>query len=111
MEKRYVALRTVGTIYRVLGIIAGCITVIAVLGTCISSVVGGGLMGSLSNQYYYQGASFLGGVFGGLLMSFFILLYGGIMSLTLFAAGEGVYLLLALEENTRLTAELLQTKR
>jgi uncharacterized membrane protein len=111
MERRYVALRTVGTIYRVLGIIIGCITVLAVIAVCISSVIGGGMMNSLGSQSNYAGASLLGGVFGGLLMSFFFLLYGGVMALTLFAAGEGVYLLIALEENTRVTAELLQQKR
>jgi hypothetical protein len=110
MEQRYTALRTVGTIYRVLGIIVGCITILGVIVTCISSVIGGGVLGSLSNQYNYTGASLLSGMFGGLLMGVFFLIYGGVIALTLFAAGEGVYLLLALEENTRRTAELLQQK-
>ena len=30
------------------------------------------------------------------------------MALTLYAAGEGIYLMLAVEENTRMTAEALQ---
>jgi hypothetical protein len=37
-----------------------------------------------------------------------ILLYGGITAITTYALGEGVYLFIGLEENTRVTAELLQ---
>jgi hypothetical protein len=105
MEKRYVALRTIGNIYRVLGIIAGAITILAVLFICGSSLIGGA-SGSLANQY--GGYSFLGTALGGLLMGLIAILYGGLISLTLYGMGEGVYLLIALEENTRLTATLLQ---
>ena len=48
------------------------------------------------------------GAFGGLLISLALLLYGFGIAVTLFAAGELVYLLLALEENTRITAQLLR---
>jgi len=41
------------------------------------------------------------GLFGGILFSVFAIIYGGLISMTLFAFGEGVYLLISPEENTR----------
>jgi hypothetical protein len=78
---QFTALRTIGGIYKVLAIVVGIVTVLIALG--------------------------LGSTFGFLAMVG-ALVYGGGIGLTLYAAGEAVYLLLALEENTRLTATLLQ---
>ncbi|NMC79741.1 MAG: hypothetical protein GYA59_10310 [Chloroflexi bacterium] len=110
MEKRYVALRTIGTIYKVLGIIAAIFTILAMLGICGTSVLGGAALDRLGHQFGNDSSfgGMFGGVFGGLLMSVVILLYGGGLAVTLYALGEGVYLLLALEENTRQTVALLQ---
>jgi hypothetical protein len=83
MEQGYTALRTIGTIYKILGAITMLATVLVVL---------------------ISGGFFRGGVLGG----FLALIGGAAIALTLYAAGEGVFLLLALEENTRLTATLLQ---
>jgi hypothetical protein len=80
MQQSYTALRTIGTIYKILGVITVIATVLVALGV-------GRFFGT-------------GGVFA--------LIGGGAIALTLYAAGEGVFLLLALEENTRLTATLLQ---
>ncbi len=110
VAKQYQALRTIGTIYKVFGIIAGVLTILLVLGFCGFSVLGGASLSGLGRSY--GGGSSFGGLFGGLLSgvigSVFLIIYGGAVSLTLYAAGEGVYLLLALEENTRATAQLLQ---
>ena len=105
MEKHYTALRTIGSIYKVLGAIAGVVTVLLVIAACLTSVLGGAAADTFGRQLGSDVGlgGLLGGVFGGLLLSFFIVLYGGGMALTLYAAGEGIYLLLALEENTRAT--------
>ncbi len=112
VAKHYQALRTIGTIYKVLGVIAGVLTILLVLGFCGFSVLGGSLMSSLRNSYGYGGGPSFGGAFGGLvgglIGSIVLIIYGGAISVTLYAFGEGVYLLLALEENTRATAQLLQ---
>lgn len=110
MEKRYASLRIIGTIYRVVGIIIGGITVIAVLFICGTSLLGGA-GNSIYSQSSYGTMGLLGGAFGGLIMSLIALLYGGFLALTMYAIGEGVYLLIALEENTRQTAALLQQKQ
>ena len=110
MERRYMALRTIGTIYKVLGGIVGIITLLLVIGICVASVVGGAALDSFSRELA-RATGFAGlfsGVVGGLVVSIVGILYGGGMAITLYALGEGVYLLLALEENTRATARLLE---
>ena len=112
MEPRYRALRIIGTIYKVLGAIAGAITILLVLVICASSVLGGAALSSLSNQLGESSGfgALSGGVFGGFLISLFAMLYGGGIAVTLFGFGEGISLLLALEENTRATAQLLRSQ-
>lgn len=119
MEKKFKALRFAATVYKVIGIIGGVITVISALGFCLFSILGGSLMNSIMNSAsnYYGGgnsagpAGFLGGILGGVIVGGIILLYGGLSSITLYAFGEGIYLLIALEENSRSTALLLQPQK
>ena len=40
MEKRYKALRFIGSIYKVIGIIVGVITVLGAIGFCVLSAIG-----------------------------------------------------------------------
>jgi len=111
MEKKYTALRTIGNIYKILGIIVGAITLLLALFVCGGSLLGGTLMDGLSQGLGDTGGfGFFGGLFGGLLMGLFVIIYGGGLGITLYAAGEGIYLLLALEENTRATAALLRER-
>lgn len=110
MEKKYQALRIIGTIYKVFGIMSGVITILITLSLCATSVLGGAAMDTLGSAFG-EDTSFAGlfsGLLGGLLLSVVAIIYGGGLAVTLYAAGEGVYLLLALEENTRTTAMLLQ---
>ena len=106
MEKRYTALRIIGTIYKVLGGIVGVLTILVVLGICAASVLGGAAMGNLGRNAGVTGL--FGGALGGLVIGVVAIVYGGGLAVTLYAVGEGVYLLLALEENTRATVALLQ---
>ena len=109
MEKRYTALRIVATVYKVLGVIALIITLLAVLGFCLTGLAGGGLLRELGrgpNATPLAGPGL--GAVGGLLAGGLALLYGGGLAVTLYGLGEAIYLLIALEENTRATAQLLQ---
>ena len=105
MEKKFQILRFVGTVYKVFGIIVGVITILAVIGACLVSVLGGKMMDQLQEQLGPTAPSM--GIVGGIIASFLVLLYGGGLAVTLYALGEMVYLLLALEENTRMTAQAL----
>jgi hypothetical protein len=82
------------------------------------SVLGGSLFDAALNSVSRYGGSgssgpagTLGGILGGVIIGGIILLYGGIASITLYAFGEGIYLLIGLEENTRTTALLLQQQK
>lgn len=110
MEKRYTALRVIGTFYKVLGGIVGILTLFLLLAVCLGSVLGGTAASGLGRELgrNFPLARLLGGAAGGLLAGLAVLLYGGGVAVTLYGMGELVYLLLALEENTRLTADLLR---
>jgi hypothetical protein len=109
MEKRYAALRLIGSVYKILGIIVGVLTILMVLGLCATSIFGSSILGEIGRQYGSGNAmGGAGGIVLGLLMSLGAIIYGGGMAVTLYALGEGIYLLIALEENTRATALLLQ---
>jgi hypothetical protein len=109
MEKRYTALRTIGTVYKIFGILIGVITVLLALGLCASSIIGGAAVDQFSRNFGEKsGFGTGGGIIAGLLLSLLSIIYGGGMSVTLYAMGEGIYLLIALEENTRAAALQLQ---
>jgi hypothetical protein len=117
MEKRFKALRFVGSLYKVVGIISGAITAISAIGFCIFSILSGSLLDSVLNSVSSSGggnsagpAGLFSGILGGLIVGGIILVYGGIAAITLYAAGEGIYLFLAIEENTRTATSLLQQR-
>ncbi len=107
MEKRYGTLRFIGTVYKVLGVIMGLLTIVGSIGICLTLTVGG----AAANRFGSQSgavAGLAGGAFSAIFASVFFLLYGGAVAVSLYGLGEGVYLLIALEENTRATVQLLQ---
>lgn len=112
MERKYAGLRLAGTVYKVLGIIVGVITILAALGICVTSLLGGAAMNSLAGDFGGNAGMMgsLGGVLGGLLGGLFALIYGGAMALGLYAFGEMMQLMIALEENTRATAAVLMQR-
>ena len=110
MEKHFRVLRFVGTVYKIVGIIVGAFTLLGALGICLTSILGGtafeNVLQTLPNGGG-QGLGILGGVLGGVIASLIIIIGGGIYAISIYALGEGVYLLIALEENTRRTAAML----
>lgn len=111
MERRYSALRTIGTIYKILGVIAGIITLLVALSLCGASIFGTPFFNNMINQYGGSGmGSSFGNVFIGIVAGLLALIYGGMLTVTLYGFGEGVYLLIALEENTRAMRLALEKK-
>jgi hypothetical protein len=110
MEKKYTALRTIGTIYKVLGAIVAILTIMSAIGICVTSLGAGAVMDSFLRDFGGSRGGiggFFGGAIGGLISALFTIIAGGGMALTFYAAGEGVYVLIDLEANTRRTSELL----
>ena len=85
-------------------------TILTAFGLCVTSVLGGAAVNSLQHSFGGGGGSagLFSGLIGGVILSVAAIIYGGGLALTLYAAGEGIFLLLALEENTRSTVALLQ---
>lgn len=107
MEKRFKALRIIGTVYKILGIIVGVLTILALLASCAMIFVGNALFGEL-NRELFRGVGGLDvtDLLAGLIPAILIIIYGCGLAVTLYALGEGVYLMLAIEENTRTSALL-----
>ena len=115
IDHRFKALRIVGTIYKGVGYILGISTLLIAVIVFGLSIKSGSLLGGIASNYSSPlGGS--GGAFGNLLIGaisvVLVLILGGIPTLALYAFGEGIYLFLALEENTRGTYTMLlqQTK-
>lgn len=108
MEKRYKALRAIGSIYKIFGIISAALTILSILGICAATLLGGATLDSFNNEFgSFSGLGLMGGALGGLILAFFTILSGGGAALTCYAFGEGIFLLIAMEENTRASAALL----
>lgn len=111
MEKRYRALRFLARIYQILGILIGIIVLVAVIGSCVALAVGGGRLGQLERDFNWRGMGGIGvieGTLAAVIGGVIAILYGGIAALTLYAVGEAIMVLLAMEENTRATTSLLR---
>jgi hypothetical protein len=108
MEKKFRILRIIGTMWKVLAWVALISGVLASLGLLLVGVLGsGGFMLRLFGQEpgMMPGAE---GVVSSVL-GFIVGLIGTIIYfLILYAVGELIYLLLAIEENTRQTLHVMQ---
>jgi len=110
MAKKYVAMRTLGGIYRVFGIIVALITLLVGTSLCATSVLGGAAIDDFNRSVglYTNIAGITGGLGVGLVLAGLAVLYGGLMTVLFFAVAEGLSLLIALEDNTRRTASMLE---
>ena len=106
MAKKFKALRIVAIVWKVL---AWIVLVLSVLGGCgslaIALMAGGSATRSTSAV---PGLGMMGGVVGGVIMAFIAILIGVLYFISLYAVAEMIDVVLALEENTRLTAEQLK---
>lgn len=111
MEKRFRALRIIGTIYKVLAWIVLILGILSAVGVLIFGVLGGmqvrGAFGERGGALQGLAAGGLGGLGAAIVILLLTLLY----FLILYATGEAIYLALAVEENTREAALLLREMR
>ncbi len=107
MQRRYRALRLIGTLYKLLGVIILILAILAALAFCGLSSLGGAALTQFNPNTPNLPVP-IAPVAGGIVTGVIALLYGGLTGLALYGFGEGIYVLLALEENTRVTANLLQ---
>jgi len=100
MGRQFTALRVIGTIFKVLAWLALILGVLAAIGVLVASF-------TLEDQITIPGLG-MAGPLTGIAVFFVALLVSIIYFLLLYAVGETIYLVLAIEENTRRSAWLLQ---
>lgn len=108
MERRFTALRIVATLWKILAWVVLILGILGAIGMLIGSIAGGGIVGQLLSQYGVQGqvpGGAVVGIVGGVIVFLVALITTIFYFLILYAFGELVSLFLAIEENTRLTAQ------
>lgn len=109
MQKRFGALRVIGTIFKILGIIEGILAVLAAIGAFIMFAAGGNIINTIAATYNFQFNVEGAGLLTGVIFAIVSLLCGLVWAITTYGTGDLLYLLIALEENTRASAITLQT--
>lgn len=103
VPQRFGILRLIGTLLKLVAWI--------VLAASILLALAAGLAGPIARQFLgdagVQVELLSLGSAGGLIVGVFLMIVGVILFLILYAAGENIFLQLAIEENTRMTAALL----
>lgn len=102
MQKKYRVLRIVATIWKVFAWIVLIVSILGGCGTLALSVLSG--TAARANDLTGLGGGLIGGLVAALIAIFFGILY----FVSLYAFAELVDVMLALEENTRATAEELK---
>ena len=97
MEKRFRALRIIGTVYKVFAWIVLFLGGLSALLYFVFAVIGGA--STYNSPYGGYGAA--AGPIIGLVFAVVVLLYAIVLFLVLYGAGEAIFLALAVEENTR----------
>lgn len=102
MQKRYRALNTVGTIFRILGWIALAVSALSLIAFPV--LFGSGIL--------EQAGVDLGGlgIVVGIAAGLAVLVVGAIQALILMAIGDLFTVMIGIEENTRATVIMLQQK-
>jgi len=109
MEKKFRVLRIIGTLWKVLAWITLIGGILASLGVLLGGVLGsGGVLLRLFQQETGVVPGAAVGVVSSILAFILVLITTIIYFLILYAVGELIYLMLAIEENTRQTMRLMQ---
>jgi hypothetical protein len=101
MKKRFQFLHVIASIFRILAIVVAGLALVASLVTLVMAMAGGQI-------WNIFGIDANTGFFGGLLAAFLEVLVGFFYALLLYGYGEMINLMLALEENTYNTVQLLE---
>jgi hypothetical protein len=108
MQKRFRILRFVGTIYKILAWIVLAGGVLFAIAALVAPLLGLNLMRWVPPRY--RDVVPVGSVVAGIVSFVIGLLTTFLYFVALYAVGEGIYLFLAIEENTRETTLLLRAQ-
>jgi len=105
VKKRYKVLRLIAVLMKILAVVIGAILIIVGL---VMIVAGATSSAKAPTAFPDSGpTALLGGLVGGLIS----LVYGVLVFVFLYAYAEWMYVFMDIEENTRLTNEMLSTKK
>nr|HID12701.1 hypothetical protein [Anaerolineae bacterium] len=111
MDKKFTVLRIIGTIWKILAWIALIVGILSSIGILLTSVLGGEMLRQFGQRPgLMPWTPWAFGLAGGVVMFIVSLVATVIYFLMLYAVGELIYLLLAIEENTRLAAQWIQAR-
>jgi hypothetical protein len=112
MEKRYRILRIVVVFYKVLGLAIGGVGILAAIFSIVALAVGGNQLREASPLLPQVYPFLSGGGILGLIFGILVLLAGVLITAALtYATGEGITVLMDIEENTRATGIMLRQIR
>ena len=100
MDRKFTALRIIGTIYKIAGVLIALGMVLAVIMLIVGSAVSGSMLRTM-------GFDNVIGIIVAVIVTF---IGGGLTALSVYAIGEGLYLLINLEENTRFSSMILRDR-
>ncbi|HSJ58849.1 MAG TPA: hypothetical protein VLC95_16810 [Anaerolineae bacterium] len=99
MDRRFTALRVIGTVFKILGWISLILGLLAAVGALIAGLTMGG-----QEWFGFN----LGGPLAAIAAFIVALIISIFNFLALYAVGDAIYLALAIEENTRRSAYMMQ---
>jgi len=103
VPQRFGVLRLIGTLLKVMAWIVLVASILLALTAGLAGPIARQFMGDAGLQTELLAMGSAGGLIAGVLL----MVIGIVLFLTLFAAGENIFLQLAIEENTRMSAALL----
>jgi hypothetical protein len=101
IPRKFGTFRFIGTFFKVMGIIIIIITIIGAIFLAIALPIGGSLLGNLVQTTETPERLYSYGILSGILTALLVLVIGGLWSALTFGLGEMFYVLIAIEENTR----------
>jgi len=101
METKYRALRTIGTIFKVLGWVILILGILSACGASASMLLGGATYMGLGGPGGGGDAGLVYGLIFGVVVFIVMIVTVGLYALILIAASEGIQVFLDIEENTR----------
>jgi len=108
MERRYRALRTIATIFKVVGWMVLVLGILSACGTSGLILVGGASVPGMMDLGGGAGqGGLVWGFVGAVVMFLVMMVTVGLYALILIATAEGIYVFLDIEENTREMARRL----
>jgi len=107
METRYRALRTIATVFKVLGWVILILGFLSACGASALMVLGGGTIMGMGGVGGGSDAGFIYSLIMAIVVFVFTVVFVGLYALLLIAGSEGIYVFLDIEANTREMARRL----